>query len=187
RYCLADLNRRTGRDDVFLRTLADAIEASPAEYAHVLEMLDRAASTPEARVALGRAADSLVTDSARAVPLALLRSRLASLNGQSEIAGTILEQSLASVRRPDGTLDAAGGPVRIVLANRRLGDHRWDDAIELCRAAEKSEFKHVSLYSALATALEANDDFDGAEAACRDVIRIAPKHVASRLRLAELQ
>src|SRR5205085_7642782 len=69
----------------------------------------------------------------------------------------------------------------------RVRTHRWAEAIATCREAQKAGFHHTAIQLALARGLEAQDDFDGAEAVYRETIRLAPRDVQPRLALAELQ
>src|SRR5438105_11070550 len=162
RYALADAYADGGKyDQRYLAALADAVRVAPPEYEKALAVLDRAARGP-ARAELMRAAESKGQPADAA--LSLLHARLEILDGKPDDAVRTLEQAIQSSRGSGGAVGAEAGPACAMLAQRQLAHHQWAEAIATCREAQKAGFHHTAIQLALARGLEAQDDFDGAEA-----------------------
>jgi len=167
RLKLVELYRRAGRWSDLVAESAAVIAASPRDAERAAAPAETAAADATARDEMLRAARKEETDPLRATARALLAARLLDRCGRGDEAAALLEKTLAA--RPDGDASTTKllGPICICLSRHWLAAHRWEQVEKLCRRTLEQGFREAEVQRALGDALEAQDDFAGAEAAYR--------------------
>ncbi|MEE8171174.1 MAG: tetratricopeptide repeat protein, partial [Phycisphaerae bacterium] len=185
-YRLAELYAESRQWRPFMQVMAKAVRGSPATFDRASALIDEAAALKSAPDELRGALEAMPPASATDPATAAVCAKLLIAAGQPERADALLDEVYARVSEREAADDPAIGPLVVMRAMRLSARRRWADVIHMARAAQSNGVRNAAVAMVMAQAMEAEDDWDGAESAYRDAATLARDDPNPLLQLARV-